>query len=615
MVETQQVSLDHAECKATDDGVVIEFAESGSSVEWLPQAVDLPENWRGYDALTLTVVTGDKPLTLTLTVLHARCRLVEAAELSAGQQSELQMNLIDLPLAAGIKPLFEPTGLKLSAQWEGEGPREVVLKDLALMPAASDTPRPCVDAFGQRVNGDWPGKVRCEDDLKRAAEEEARQLAGMNPPAERDAYGGWTDGPGFEATGFFRVEQDDDGRWWLADPEGKPFLSIGTTGVRTTDQTPTEGREFLYEQLPDKDGPYASAWLDKGLSFYKWNVLRKYGSLEAWRDRVLERFSKWGFNTIANWSQPIMLEQQVIPHVRTLSSRLEGGPMASRRFADVFDPKWEEMLDVSFAELAAPHAEDPWLIGYFVDNEMPWRNMQLLSAEPGAAVREAWRDFCRERFADLQEASKALGVERTDWSDVAAMSDEQIADEGPARDAMDAFEAHYAQTYFSKVRRILKSHDANHMYMGCRFVRGMPAEALVEAAGRYSDIVSVNCYGFYPQREQFQHWHDVCGRPILIGEHHLPLWSERQLQPLYQAFTTDERRAGYVKYVSEFVKMPFGLGCHWFQHADQPLTGRFQDGEDQPVGFVDITDQPHEELVEAAREVSENMYDWHASAE
>lgn len=617
MVETQQVSLDSADCRAVGDEVTVSFSESGASVEWLPQAVDMPENWRGYDALKLTAVCGDKPLTLTLTVLHARCRLVETAELAAGDTDELDMDLIDLPLGAGIKPLFEPTGIKLSAEYEGEGPREVVLKELTLVPAKSDSPRPCVDRFGQRVNGDWPNKVTSEDQLREAAEKEAEQLAKMERPADRDIYGGWTgpDAPDFEATGFFRVEQDSDGRWWTVDPEGNPFLSVGTTGVRTTDQTPTEGREFLYEELPDKDGPYASAWLDKGLSFYKWNILRKYGSLQGWRDRVLQRFSKWGFNTIANWSQEIMLDQQVIPHVRTLGSRLDGAPMASRRFADVFDPKWEKMLDESFAEKAAPHSDDPWLIGYFVDNEMPWRNMRLLSADAGAAVRKAWADFCRERFADVREAGKVLGVELSDFSDVAEMTDEQIPDSGPAREAMTDFEVRYAEKYFSTVRRILKSHDPNHMYMGCRFVRRMPAEGIVKAAGEYSDIVSVNCYGLYPEREEFQPWHDVSGRPVQIGEHHLPLLSERQLQPLYQAFTPAERRTGYVKYVSELVKMPFGLGCHWFQHADQPLTGRFQDGEDQPVGFVDITDQPHPELVEAAREVTENMYHWHAVSE
>lgn len=618
MVETTLVSLDRADCDAADGLARVTFHESGASVEWLPEAVELPENWQGFDALTLSAVGADKPLKLTLTILHARCRLVETAELGAGDEAELNIDLIDLPLAAGIKPLFEPTGLKISAEWEGEGPRSVALREMRLVPATSERPRPCVDRFGQRVNGDWPGKVRSEDELRAAAEKEVEKLADLSPPPDRDAYGGWTGGPDaprFEATGFFRVEQNDDGRWWLVDPEGNPFISVGTTGVRTTDQTPVEGREFLYEELPDKDGPYGSAWLDKGLSFYKLNALRKYGSLEAWRDRVLERFRKLGFNTIANWSEEIMLRQQVVPHVRTLSSRLEGAPMASRRFADVFDPKWERVLDESFAELAAPNKDDPWLIGYFVDNEMPWRNLRLLSAPPGAAVRKAWADFCRERFADLQEARKVLGAEFSDWSDVAEMTQEQIPDSGPAREAMDGFEAVYADRYFSAVRRILKSHDPNHMYMGCRFVRRMPAEEIVTAAGKYSDIVSVNCYGPYPQRKEFQPWHDVSGRPILIGEHHLPLWSERQLQPLYRAFTPAERRTGYVKYVSEFVKMPFGLGCHWFQHADQPLTGRFQDGEDQPVGFVDITDQPHPELFEAAREVTENMYRWHAASE
>jgi hypothetical protein len=34
------------------------------------------------------------------------------------------------------------------------------------------------------------------------------------------------------------------------------------------------------------------------------------------------------------------------------------------------------------------------------------------------------------------------------------------------------------------------------------------------------------------------------------------------------------------------------------------------DGENQMVGIMDITDQPHETLVESMRTVSRNMYEW-----
>jgi agarase len=41
---------------------------------------------------------------------------------------------------------------------------------------------------------------------------------------------------------------------------------------------------------------------------------------------------------------------------------------------------------------------------------------------------------------------------------------------------------------------------------------------------------------------------------------------------------------------------------------DQPLTGRWFDGENYNIGFVSITDTPYPEMVAAARRVHGQMY-------
>jgi hypothetical protein len=40
---------------------------------------------------------------------------------------------------------------------------------------------------------------------------------------------------------------------------------------------------------------------------------------------------------------------------------------------------------------------------------------------------------------------------------------------------------------------------------------------------------------------------------------------------------------------------------HWFQYADQPVSGRLLDGENSHVGLVGITDIPFGGFVEAVR--------------
>jgi len=125
------------------------------------------------------------------------------------------------------------------------------------------------------------------------------------------------------------------------------------------------------------------------------------------------------------------------------------------------------------------------------------------------------------------------------------------------------------------------------------------------------DVVTVNVYSLVPIKEQMTAWHEKTGRPILIGEHHLPLRSNRQMPPKYKAFTPEERLKWYPEYIRTWAKMPFSLGAHWYQYADQHLTGRAIDGENQTVGLVDIADQPYEHMIDAVRIASKEMYKLH----
>ena len=50
------------------------------------------------------------------------------------------------------------------------------------------------------------------------------------------------------------------------------------------------------------------------------------------------------------------------------------------------------------------------------------------------------------------------------------------------------------------------------------------------------------------------------------------------------------------------------VGAHWFQYTDSPVTGRAYDGENYNVGFVTNADVPYKEMVEAAREINQELY-------
>ena len=116
---------------------------------------------------------------------------------------------------------------------------------------------PLIDAFGQFVHKDWPGKMHTLADFSAQKQAEEADLAAHPGPREWDQYGGWQAGPLLKAGGRFRTEKYQ-GKWWLVDPEGRLFWSHGIDCVRTENATPVTDRKHWFADLPDKDSPLAA---------------------------------------------------------------------------------------------------------------------------------------------------------------------------------------------------------------------------------------------------------------------------------------------------------------------------------------------------------------------
>ncbi|NJO02185.1 MAG: hypothetical protein HC880_11290 [Bacteroidia bacterium] len=335
--------------------------------------------------------------------------------------------------------------------------------------------RALVDAFGQRIHGQWPGKITKEDTIK----PEKMVTAPLRP--DRNALGSWRGDKRYGASGFFQVQQNGD-RWFLADPQGYPFWSIGVTGVRPISEgnslagvSLVSGREHLFAELPHRNGPYAQAYQGADyISFYAWNILRKYGSFEAWADQTSERLQNWGINTLGNWSHHTILSRSRLPHTRTLRTTDLEALTIHKNIRDVFDPAWATHVDSVFAAEAQPYAQDSLLIGYFVDNEQPWQNLELLRAPKDRALRKHWQAFVQERYPDLTLLNRAWNANFKEWEDVRYLAREHLPRGPHFQTDMEAFEARFAEQYFQTVRTLLKKHDPNHLYLGCRFTRRLP---------------------------------------------------------------------------------------------------------------------------------------------
>ena len=89
---------------------------------------------------------------------------------------------------------------------------------------------PWIDQFGQRLYGDWPGRVESYHDYAVHKRIELEWLARQPGPTGWSKYGGYIQGDNYGGTGHFRT-QKINGKWWFIDPEGYPFFSVGITGV------------------------------------------------------------------------------------------------------------------------------------------------------------------------------------------------------------------------------------------------------------------------------------------------------------------------------------------------------------------------------------------------
>jgi len=237
--------------------------------------------------------------------------------------------------------------------------------DYLKLKPAGDAFFPFVDRFGQYLHATWPNKVNSAEDLHTLATQEAAAIKASPRCVDWSKFGGWAAGPKLKATGHFRTEKVN-GKWWLVDPEGCLFWSIGANGVGFSSSTRVQGRERYFSSIPE-------AWANKGLvDFAQANMLQKYG--DDWRavsgDLTHARLSAWGMNTCGNWSDSEIYLAHKTPYVVAIHLGESKGPEAAAIRGN------ETVLRKALKKALAKHAEsadDPWCIGYFVDNELNWK--------------------------------------------------------------------------------------------------------------------------------------------------------------------------------------------------------------------------------------------------
>lgn len=512
-----------------------------------------------------------------------------------------------------------------------EKPYTLILEDVRLYGEGADlaenVPFPFIDAFGQYKHDSWPGKVKSERDLERAREREAKALRRNPALPGRDRFGGWAAGPRLEATGWFRTERVD-GVWWLVTPEGNLFFSAGVDCVGTWEETFVEGRDGWFEGLPDPEAEASKGFYGHvqgahsmadsiggaGRTFrhYQHNLSRKYGEdwPEMWRNTSYARLQAWGFNTIANWSQEDVLVNSPMPFVASLGvwgevREVEGSKGYWGRMKDVYDPAFAEAVDRSVAQGTAKHAANPLCIGYFFDNELSWEAVRrgVLASPPDQPARAAFIALLEKQYRTIDKLNEVWGTSAKDWDALAVPESPNDA----CNSDLDDLEYAFAHRYFTIVNDAIKKHAPNQLYLGCRF--SSAPEWAVRACADVADVVSFNLYRPRIDSARYTGENDL-GKPCIVGEFHFGALDRGMFHTgLVPTETQRDRARHYMDYVRSVADCPAFVGCHWFQYVDEPTTGRWFDGENYNIGFVNVADTPYPELVKAAKKVHGEVYE------
>jgi agarase len=390
------------------------------------------------------------------------------------------------------------------------------------------------------------------------------------------------------ATGFFRVAEKD-GRWRVIDPLGRGMVLLGVDHVTYHGHhSQRTGRSMHHEANR-----------------------RKFPDKRDWENDTIARLRKWGFNLLGAGCDGALKHRGLV-HTIFLSvgdglcrdperpdlyiCPNERRPCSA--FPNVFHPQFAAWTDWKARVQCAPNRADPWLFGYFIDNELAWWGR-------GSSATGLFDAVSR-----LPETHSAKIAQRRFLAErgVAGL---------PSHDDKLAFLKLAADIYFRVSCEAIRRHDPNHLVMGARFAGLWGAHPAVwETAGKYCDLVTFNVYPWAdldrnavfmsrsPKAERaadaFARLYGHVEKPMLVTE-----WSFPALDSglpctggAGQRFRTQAQRTQATElFARTMLSLPFLVGYDYFMWVDEPAAG-ISDAfpEDSNYGLVNENGDAYPEI-------------------
>ncbi len=408
------------------------------------------------------------------------------------------------------------------------------------------------------------------------------------------------------ATGFFRLEElGEPKRWWVIDPNGFATFMRGIDHIRYEGHQCEALKRHLHHEANKKLFP----------------------NRRDWETDVLAKMGTWGFNMLGAGCDTNLMYRG-LAHTRFLSvgeslcvqkpkdfwiCPYERKPCSA--FPNVFHPDFPAWCDARARARCAPNKDDPWLFGYFLDNELAWWGRGAGDTGLFEAVMKL--DASHTAKTALREFLQSRGV----------------AGE-PSRDDKRAFLRLAAERYFSAATAAIRRHDPNHLILGARFAGLQGADPIVwEVTGKYCDIVTFNCYPWADLdrnemrvnseptaktvAQAFTERSALVGKPVLITEWSFPALDSGLpcLRGAGQRFYTQtERTQATALFAKTMLSLPCVIGYDYFMWVDQPARGISKAfPEDSNYGLLAESGKPYPEITRMFTALHGDIGKWRLS--
>lgn len=371
-----------------------------------------------------------------------------------------------------------------------------------------------------------------------------------------------------KVTGFFHAEKSGR-RWWLVDPEGYPFIHVGVVAVASPG---------------GKDSPKAE-WAAGATDLLHANGFNGTG---AWSDTDVLRASK----------RPVVYTK-IWNFMSSYGSKRGGMYQKSGHMGYpqdcifVFDPQFAIFCD-EYAKRLAATKDDPWLLGHFSDNELPFYTntldnfLKLPKDDPGRQAVDQW----------LTERRKQHPEDTT-------LNDQKRQE----------FLGFVAERYLQITTAAIRKYDPNHLCLGPRFdFQALKSQTVFQAAGRHLDVIAVNYYHQWsPDPVQVRNWVEWSGKPYLVTEWYAKGMDSGMANTTGAGFvvkTQADRGRFYQNFTLGLLESGGCVGWHWFKYRDNDPNAKGADPSniDSNKGIVDLSLKPYAPLMQSMAELNRQVY-------